>query len=199
MTRGEWWIDDSGHATHADVGDMNHEGVVLEALLTELVEAVSLLDAPWSDLADLFGQHSHDDGVDCTALRTELLDWSDQAQKDGRITAEQSDDVYGFLESLIEWDHEKFATALDTESNTEARLWAAKNWGWMAVRGTDCELWGISKAKLKALADGLYDAYQDDALTAELTITDRETNKVWTDVPFSIIESGSLLKMRQYA
>ena len=170
--RGEFWINDSGNAIYADgdIGDYNHEGYVLESVRGQYVEDVEFLD--WDD-----------------TLKQKAKEQYKKEFRDGEII---DDDPHNLA---FRYFQEEGMTEEEWEIANEggdAREFAMKHWGWKRLEGTNIETYYLKNSDLEKIADGLYDAYQDDALNGYFNIYVYSTNKWYTDIPYVNIENKNL-------
>lgn len=151
--RGEFWLAD-GVATYADgdIGDYNHEGVVIDTILAN---------------------HNMD-------FET-FEELASRANKDATAFA-------GFTEDEI-------AAVRGTK---DARDYALKYLGWVRVNGNSVQTWAISREILNDIANGLWDAYDEECGDYTYTIEVSSRGELFTGVPFSVIASGDPAGLMRY-
>jgi ADP-Ribosyltransferase in polyvalent proteins len=189
--QGEYWLQD-GHAQYAggDIGDLNHEAIAEQYAQ--------------SDIASRLGVDiDYDSGWDNTRekISSEILDSADDAARadlEARIDDGDLDDI--IREKLIEdgLTAEKADELLSVANGrADSRLWAAQELGWVRMQGNNLEAYGLTKDKLKSIANSLPDDV-DDIEQEFFDIYDYKTKKFYNDVPFSVVESGDMGKLREY-
>ena len=196
---GEWWLID-GQAVFADgdVGELNHDGHVWQHLLSEFADELDAIP----ELAWLRGQVRdwvNTDGGDPAYLRTIINDLSDGAFKAGEITQEQYDAPNAWIQALLDWSDIKWSILTADDTTVRAREWAIETLGWVRVHGNACELWQLSQRALKDLADGLWDAHQEEAADALYFLeVHHPRRQCFEDVPFTVLEAGELVPLYSY-
>lgn len=175
---GEYWITQDGQTIYADgdVGDYNHEAIVIEHAQSQLVDAMQG-DPLLGELASLvFGDTGDYDGFDPVASREILNNWLDDVSRSGMISEEEEDDIYGAIANRTGIDETIVNIAFDAAQN-DARRYAIQNWGWKRVAGTNVETWTLTPKDMDVIADGLYDAYDESVETMNFTIYVYSTNQ----------------------
>lgn len=194
---GEWWIDESGNATFADgdVGDMNHEAVVIHQIQAKYAE-----DFDRGEYIDWEGFIKHISGEKMQEAYADPAVMQEVLGIMGLSTAEQMStiDLHDLAYHLMlqnGMSEEEWQLA---NGGGDARLFAAKNWGWKRLDGTRVETWTLTPQDLKAIANGLWDAYQDDAEAGTYSIFVASSQKWYTDIPYAVIADGKPLALREY-
>lgn len=204
VTTGEYWICD-GQAIYADgdFGDINHEGLVIQHVFSELVDELENDDL-FSPLAASWRRLSEDEGVDTIAAVEELNNFADSLLKENKICQDDLDDIEEFIRQKIEWTDEKMRVALGRTE--DARVYGIENLGWIRVLNNNIQLADLTKKSLDILADGLYDCFGELWEKSEYFIEEhKRLNSVSNDirlyrnVPGSVIASGDLGYLRTYA
>lgn len=138
---GEYWIYDDGSINYADgdIGDTNHEGLVLAYVRRLVLDAVGGGDTDYFDDSsfesaleevlpeDAFGEN----------LRLRTIDY---------ITK-------NYDSPQREQELRYIAPAFD--ASIDLREWAMRNLGWIWVRGDHCTAYQLDHQTLKALKDGV--------------------------------------------
>jgi hypothetical protein len=185
--RGEYWLE-GGTARFADgdVGDLNHEGMVMNRAASDVIEA--LQEAGESDLAriidegrgdpimvrDSFGNHLDAQGVDI----------GDVAIED--FLAEKT----GLNRRVIE---------AVTSSTIDARTVGMEDYNWVRMAGNNIEVHGLTRGRLEEIADGLFDTGELEDLSREaFDIYDFKTKKFYNNVPFDVIAAGDMKALRDF-
>ena len=207
---GEWWIDDSGSAMYADgdVGDANHETHVIDAVLHKYLDIPEFTDANSNEFIDGYIQENWEEVVEWM-INVEGLISEDERQLAyaGAQNESPSNPGENFFElasnNMALSDILKMNGASDEEANIaigqgDVRLSAAKNWGWVRVQGREVEAFRLTSDVIRRIANGLYDAYGEDAESATYNVFSYENKKWFNDVPFHILESGNPAALRQY-
>lgn len=196
MIRGEFWIDESGRAIFAD-GDAgvdvpNHAAYVRTHLAAQVINAVAALDR-WRGLANIL---EGEDLLDAPALRGVINDWIDGAEG---FTDEEKDDIFQTMSLDTQLSRQLVSLAFGHGDDEELRQCGCEELGWIRLLDANIDLHRITNNKLLLLADGLYDAHDDEARNAVYLIEDRATGKRYYDVPYAAIELGRLLDLAPFA
>lgn len=80
----------------------------------------------------------------------------------------------------------------------DAREYAMKHLGWKRMAGNSVETWTLTSNDLRSIADGIWDAYGEQAEGEEFTIYVYSNQKTYWDVPLEVIESGNPVKLVHY-
>lgn len=172
--RGEWWLEDgTSMFADGDIGDMNHEGFVIDRAQREIADS----------LGDGFEDMINDDGVDWNSIVVKLEEDNDA------VASGLTDNL---LKSL-EIDPELFEVAT---GNGDVRAYAVEKWGWTRVAGNDVQTGSLTTRSMKQLADGLGDAYQEEVDTQSFNVETKTA--YYTEVPFPVLESGDVSALREY-
>ena len=78
------------------------------------------------------------------------------------------------------------------------REYGMEKLGWKRVAGPNIETQTLSSADLKDIANGLYDAYDEEATNAEFNLEVRGTKSLYQAVPFAVIETEDPMRVREY-
>tara|TARA_Y100000310_G_scaffold275978_1_gene292806 strand:- start:13574 stop:14287 length:714 start_codon:yes stop_codon:yes gene_type:complete len=180
QVRGEFWIH-SGQAWSADgdVNDVNHEGMVRDSILGkyDMDYESNLVDIEDPSFIEDFVRNEFEECVDLLLQQGNLSPEEAQAYLEDPVTNHEE------VVSLISiGDILKIKGASDDEIEVieagDARLFAMKAWGWKRLEGIHVETWTLTNEDLSQIADGLYDAYQEEAETVTYTIHVHSTGKV---------------------
>ena len=190
--RGEWWFGD-GTAMFADgdVGDINHEGMVIDRLKREIIDALGG-DASndehagdFDDYADEIFEHIGDEFTP-----EELEDWNDRSY----FNAIKS---YITRTGSVELK-EKFLYAYS--SNKDARDYALKYWNWQRVKGNVIQTHTLSARDIHNIINGLWDAYGEelDDPEAVFYIEVMATRSFYEDIPWQVLKKGDPTSLNAY-
>lgn len=186
--RGEFWLI-GGQAVFADgdVGDMNHEGMVIQQMLGELVDEVN------SEI----GSRISEDYPDLTEIEHEIEKYLDKdVDKDDTETPHpERDQIHEFILETIGFDKDKFDVVL---GRVDARDYGLKNLGWVRVKQENVQTYTLTPEQMKEIARGLYDAYNEEIEENTFNIEVSSNGKYYTEVPYSVIESGNPGALREY-
>ena len=80
----------------------------------------------------------------------------------------------------------------------DAREFAMKNWGWVRVADRYVQSWILDSRALKRIADGLYDAFQEEAFRSTFVLENISSGKNYSPVPYAVIDQGSVMGLRQF-
>ncbi len=174
---GEYWLD-GGTATYADgdIGDMNHEGYVIDQAQRLVID--SFPEAPEFD--------SNSPDWDSFEAWLEETYGEDETELIAALKkADVSEDLFDVARGI---------------GHIDPRAYAAEHWGWVRVAGNDIQLDTLNKEKLKDLANGLSDAYSDveesDFISQSYNIETKTA--YYTDVPYPVLEEGDMKTLRDY-
>jgi hypothetical protein len=191
--QGEWWLQD-GTAVFADsdVGDINHEHLVIQHCVEHVLDCFEasgneVLRALISGIRYFIEA----DGVDVVAIRTYINDESDSMQKNGDISMTVADDIYDYMLKESKADEQQFKIAMD-EGYPDSRLYGVQHLGWIRVQQSNVEVWEINKTTLIQAANGLYDAYGEDAELATYQVNDRKEDRLYSDVPYVVLANANM-------
>jgi len=163
--RGEYWIEENGHVEYADgdVGDMNHEGIVIQRLIGEVM--------------DMFGIYSDDEYFDWDEITRKIFE---EIKKDSTEEERKKYDQFNLYSSDVDRliiskmkemgdqnPEEKIRAIL---GNIDPRSYAMKYWGWYAVRNNYIESWTLTPKDMKTIAEGLYEIEPEISEEAEFYI-----------------------------
>lgn len=190
--QGEWWIVD-GNAEYADgdIGDYNHEARAIE-MAQMIVRDEMLKDPVLSEAAVIiFGEAGDYDSWDPIATRTYLLDWSDGAMSEGKLTEDEADDIYVTIANRTGVDKLTLDVAMGGNM-TDAREFAMKTWGWKRLAGKEVEMWKMTPGDTRDLAKGIWSAYDDHSNRVKYEIYVHGNSTHYTEVPYEAIENGPM-------
>ncbi len=197
---GEWWlIDGVAHFADGDIGDMNHNAYVLQYLGCSLIDALADACQGYPELKRIVLMLVSEDGhLDRVALRCAMNDWADRAQRDGRLTVEEADDIHGWLRARIDWDPVRYRMLMSDDTELP-KDYAIENLGWVRVVGTNVEAWRLDRPTLRKIADGLYDAYGEVAeLGYYLLESMGQPRRRFDGVPFRVIADGNMRDLHNW-
>lgn len=149
---GEWWIID-GSATYADgdSGDMNHEMVVIDAMIRDLADYCGI---EYSEMADfdetMRGIYEHCDEAD--------------------ISLEQLIDAAGLPNT-------KMVAACLSGGHVDPREYAMKYWGWKRVVDNNVETWELEESDRNNIVRGLEEIAMELDGTTEIHLYVYKANK----------------------
>ncbi len=194
---GEWWIQDgSAYFADGDVGDMNHEGMVIAQAQSELADD-EVWD--WDDwkrqkALELLQEKEEE-------IKAGYYEGDDPSALEYKIWEMKQDPDY-HADELIEEEIREMGGNVELLSvangQGDARLYGMKNYGWKRLEGRHIETWTLSKSDLQSIASGLWDAYNEEAEKALYNIEVRNPAKYYLNVPYQAIEHGNPAKLRDY-
>ena len=178
--RGEWWIDADGNAVFADgdIGDMNHEMLVIDHLTRELLEYFNVEpDEEYAGTLD-----NYEDAI------AKEMEW------DGEDTKEM---IISYLEKNArkDFDPKQLDEAIDIAyGQGDARDYALEWWDWIRVAGNNIQTHRITSETFKRMSDGIMDANGNEEMEpGELfNIEVEKTGAFYRDVPWEVIDAGDL-------
>jgi len=178
---GEWWITDGGEAIFADgdIGDCNHEGVVIDHLVPDLARLVDI---------------EIDDDVDLQAFVEDFINLMDRrANENGTDIDVETDLVQTQLVELYDGNKDRtdMAWACVFSYSQDAREYACKYLGWIRVAGNTIQTQTLTRSQLRRLGDGLVDMYEEDQLAGEKwDVNVMGNRKIYYDVPTHVLLKG---------
>ena len=103
------------------------------------------------------------------------------------------------LEDLIKagLTPEEAGMLLESPGSTDPRDYAMRKWGWIRVRGSNVQTYGLTPESLRSMESGLWDA-DEDAENQSFFIEDLQSKQVYYDVPFSVISTKNPTELYQY-
>jgi len=204
--QGEFWLQGSSAVSaNGDIDDMNHEAHAVQQAQYDVAEAfgVDLNDDDWDKAKEEIVSKIVEEQPELQ----KQLDWFDQYGAPSN--PEQESHVKPFYDKLKEFG----VTQEDWEvahgnGNQDSRTWAASKHDWVRVAGNSIQMVSIDGLKMSEIADGLYDAYGEDVekQSFDLEVIAKDSvgsgkniyTKMYTDVPYHKIASGSLSALREY-
>jgi len=161
--RGEYWIQEGGHAVYAD-GDLTHEGIAVQAVIHEIM--------------GMFDVYNDDEYVDWDEVSQDILkaikdDFDDEEREKYKwLTGHTSEDYDLIVDKMKEMGDpnadEKIRVLYGT---TDAREYALKHWGWKTVRENDIETWTLTPSDMRTIADGIHEIEYEISEDAEFHIS----------------------------
>lgn len=208
--RGEWWFQD-GQAVFADgdVGDMNHEAYVIDALKRQLLDALGVDYSRYDQIPDLGDSHIRDeifDNIKDELTPEELEEWQNNEFNDVIISylkRQENKDVREVIYYIRGHDNKG--------KNVDPREYALIHWGWQRVKGNVIQTQTLTSKDLNNIVNGLNDAYQDLEETDPDNISDTNptgeptvnievmsTRSWYENVPISILEKKNAMALNPY-
>lgn len=180
---GEYWIE-SGTATFADadIGDISHEGLVIERAAREIIDR--------SDFADKWDY-----------LNSEYVDFDEFALRFGQQLAnERGISAEDYTQAIEDWAAQNnLSEELEAAwGQGDVRDVGMKKYGWTRVAGNNVQTHGLSSSKLNEIADGLWDAFGEEVESQAFDLEDIKTGRLFTNVPFQVISGNRVSDLRDY-
>lgn len=184
--RGEFWIM-NGQAMGADgdIGDYNHEGMAIESAQIEIMGE----EGDWDEWKQNAAKEKFQEAMQL-ATTPEM-----QQQVQQKWNADNGDEF--LMEELRERGvgNELYQIA---EGFGDVRLLAIKLWGWKRLMGNNVETWTLTASDLQEIANGVWDAYQEEAETTQFNIEVKSNSTYYTNVPYDVISSGNFRALTQF-
>ena len=158
----EYWIEEDGDVQFADgdIGDLNHEGVVIDRVRSEIIEKTS---------SHFRGSGKYfDSGSDWDEFKDAL------ANAYAKEFIQKNPKKRASVEKSLNYDPEKFTLAALKESgvtkqewetaegNNDARDYAMERWGWKTYRNGNVDTWRCTRKDMSAIIDGLESISEQD-------------------------------------
>jgi hypothetical protein len=175
----EYWIREDGQVDFADgdIGDYNHEGIVIADVQRSIVDKCEqLFDVTRKTY---YGERSFSDD--------EHIDWDEfekalasayaeeyvrsfpgQKKKVQRILEEKPEDLIARAYKRAGIKDEELAVA---EGRSDARNYAMKYWGWKTYRNKSIDTWFFRRSDLKAIISGVEEIAHQDGWSKKLSKT----------------------------
>jgi len=207
--QGEWWFQD-GQAVFADgdVGDINHEGMVLDSLRRQILDDLGVDTGKYdfspeiSDLKDDIFQNIGDD-----LTPEELALWQEDEINEviiSYLTRQGNKNIRDIIYYIR--GHDANGKTLDI------RNYALVHWGWQRVKRNVIQTQTLSSKDLSNIVSGLNDAYNDELEETDPTnITDENplgertfnievmsTRSWYQDIPWSVLEKKNSMALNPY-
>lgn len=215
--KGEWWIDESGGTTYADIdiGDSGHEGVVIQYLAHEILSHFGIdADEP-GYISD------YEEAIKESLLADEKMSEQDLADWEA---SSGSRSPYGvILRKLIE--DKAYSTPEQAEdalsiaygsSNRDARDYGMKYLKWKVMKtfGSDIEIqtWHLKPEDLGIIVRGIWDIMEDTDDSDDtdnkvgddgypgprVNVTIQATGKRFHDIPLAVLEKKMPSSLMNY-
>ena len=189
--QGEYWFDESGTSMYADgdIGEVNHEGHVMQQMQSQYTpdQFNKYGDPDWEG----YQEHLYQQALQqATQNKTPQQAQIAQTQLDNGWNKKLHDILKqtGMTDEQIEI----------ANGRGDSRLYAIKNWKWKRVKEDTIETWTITAKDLQSIANGLWDAYDEDARQATYEIYVVSNRKHFKNVPYEVIESEDPTALTQY-
>jgi hypothetical protein len=202
--RGEWWVDETGQATFADVdvGDASHESIVRDYLTREFLEYFDIdvsnkeYAGSLSDYIAEIKQHLIDEKIIITGYDVDKYN-NDPARYMLKVL--ESREVIKDKKQLSL----AFFIAYDGPSQGDPREYALIYWKWKRIKQNWIETWNLTSEDVKIMYRGLWDAYGEELEGDEegkptFNIEVRSNNTRYYDVPIEAMKSANPMDLYQY-
>lgn len=198
---GEWWIID-GEAIFADsdTGDIGHEAYVIDNLRREIAETIGRWEIDeyyeWEEVKQQLVKN-HFEKLDDKQKKRMLKDWlvTDEQELIGKVPYET--DIF---DNLAKGNGITELQLNVAENRVDARDYGMKELGWQRVAGNSIQTWTLTTDDLHHISNGIDDILGDweDNSDPKFTIEVGSTQKLYFDVPSSVIETLSPKKVAEY-
>lgn len=212
--RGEWWIDESGGTTFADgdVGESNHEGVVIARLTYDILSHFGIdEDEPShiSDYEESIGQSLKADG---RLSEEDIEEWEKRGPSEVILKKLIEDKVFGDPQQT----EDALYIAYGSQTR-DARDYAMKYWRWKVMKtvGSDIEIttWHLKPEDLAIIVRGVWDITEDtgdDANDSDnevgedgypgprINVTVQASGKRFRDIPLAVLEKKMPQTLHNY-
>ena len=185
LTTGEYWIM-GGQVVGADsdIGDYNHEGYAIESAQYQIMDGEGDWENwKWEAASEVFDSKMEE------AITPE------QKQQ---LQQQWNEDQDEFLMEALRERGVSAELYQMSEGHGDIRNLAMKLWGWKRLCNTDVQTWTIDDSDVNEIADGIYDAYSEDAETMSFTIEVMSTGQIFDDIPFTVLSERGLGGLAYY-
>ena len=188
--RGEWWIID-GNVVFADndIGDIGHEGYVIDHIKRKYA----------------YDEFDRGEWVDWDEFKKQLSKEAYEEQN-GDIDDAMWDKLYKssseYTNLCIAKLKEMGATDIElaiADGYGDAREYGLQELGWKRVKADNIQTQTLTHDDLKDIANGLWDAYQEECETETFNIEVSSTKTIYRDIPYRLISDGSPSQLSDYA
>ena len=217
---GEWWIDEDGSTTYADgdVGDRNHEGIVIETLVHEILYHFDI------DVDEPGGLSEYE-----SLIKRKLMDDNRLSEKDMAMWENSPGSPGGpsevILNKIIEdgayKTPEQATDALYIaygSTSRDARNYAMKYWRWKIMKtfggSIEIQTWNLKPEDLEIIVKGVWeiiddssseDPEDDDNKIGEdgypgprINVTVQALGKRYSDIPLAVLEKKLPTALQNY-
>lgn len=185
--RGEWWIIDSQAVfADSDIGDMGHEGYVIDSVKRKY--AYDEFDhGDWVDW----------DGFKIQLAREELTEQYGEEIAEKLINKKDPKVEDAYLKKLKEMGitNDEYAIA---EGIGDARAYGMKELGWKRVAGNSIQTQTLTRDDLKDIANGLWEAYDEEVEKSNFNIEVNANGRYYENVPYYLISDGAPSQLESY-
>lgn len=219
--RGEWWIDETGSTVFADgnVGDSNHEAVVIGSLIHEIISHFGINEDEPDELT------SYEDQIKQNLIDDGRLDDDELAGWDNMSGAKYKGPSDIIIKKLVE--DKVYKDPKQTEDavyiaygsgTRDAREFAMKYWRWKVMKtdGTDIEIqtWHLKPEDLSIIVRGVWEIMgEDDPENPEdsdnnvgedgypgprINVTVQASGKRFIDIPLAVLEKKMPQNLHNY-
>lgn len=213
--RGEWWIDESGQTTFADidVGDSGHEAIVIEHLTREILSFFEIE-------ADEMGNISEYEESILETLQSQN-NWTPEDESQWNSSGPSEVIVRKLIEGGAFKDAKQAEDAVYIAygSNTrDARDYAMKHWNWKIMKTVgkriEIQTWHLKPEDLSIIVNGIWDIMGEEDLEdtndtdnivgddgypgPRINVTVQATGKVFYDIPLAVMEKKMPQTLRNY-
>jgi hypothetical protein len=130
----------------------------------------------------ILGQHDLDyDTLDALKMKAE--------------SEEEPRDIYEILETDYGFNTEEIEVVL---GSTDARIYGLKHLGWQRVNGNSVQTQTLTSRDLANIANGLWDAYDEQCENAKFDIEVEANKRFYTGIPYSVISSEQPAQVMRY-
>jgi len=183
-----WFISGQAIGADGDTGDMNHEAVVAQRILQDLVE----------DFNSETGARIDPESIDFFHLGYKIREYLAKEKNDpeniGTSDIEASE-VEDFIINTLGFDKDKLDVL---NGNVDARDYGLKHLGWIRVKGNEVQTNTLTPSTLNEIGNGLYDAYDMEAETMTYNIEVISTGKYFEDVPWEVISERNIMGLQNF-
>jgi len=195
---GEWFlVEGQAQFADGDVGDFNHDMIVREHVVRKLVDVIDAnFDVDWEYWADKAESIGGGDDMTESPEGREILTRNVHKFLENKIK-DASEGKDALLDKLGINEEELLIASGDPRSYP--REYGIRHLGYVRVAGNNVEAYDITSKKLREIANGLWDAAGDESVEGmTFDVEDAKTNTLYSDVPFSVLDSGNMRALREF-
>jgi hypothetical protein len=183
---GEFWIQ-NGTATGADgdINDTNHEGEAIMSAQAEIMDG----EGDWDEWKQSVAKEEYNLAMQSAQTPEE------KQQIEQKWNADNGEE---FLMEALRQRNVDNDLYLMAEGWGDVRKFAMKRWGWKRLASDNVETWTLTASDLRDIANGLWDAYGEEAESETFNIYCYATNKWYNEIPFEVISKENPTALNSY-
>lgn len=192
--QGEWWIAD-GQVLYADgdIGDMNHEAYVIDSIKRKYAydEFTNNEWIDWDEFKIALAKEQYEEKYEQNQQNQHIMDFETLKKN----FPEKIEDMYLAKLKELGMTNEEYRLA---EGFGDAREYGLKHLGWKRVKQNNVQTQTLTQDDLKDIANGLWEAYDEECQKETFNIEVNSTRTIYNDVPYQLISDGAPSALMEY-